>query len=247
MNLQQLAGRWLPETVKARLRPLLLSKAEFAQRKYDGEFNFWRQWVAEHGSEPETDYYRKFMMDMGGLKDQSFFDGLLCIDVGCGPKGSMTWLTNARAAIGVDPLAERYMELGCAAHPMVYLKAPVENLPFPWGYVDVVFSMNSLDHVDDLVAACREVRRVLRPGGCFIGSLNLEEPKTVCEPWTLTEQFLAQELFRGWAREYYEVRPRLHAAGHFAAYRYFYEECPESLLKAPGPKALWCRFRAPPT
>jgi ubiquinone/menaquinone biosynthesis C-methylase UbiE len=245
MKIKTLVGRCLPEPLKARLRPFAYSKAELLKQKHDAEFNFWRQWVKDHGSEPETDYYRKFMMDMGGVREQSLFDGLFCVDVGCGPKGSMTWLTNAKAAIGVDPLAERYMELGCAKHPMIYLHAPVERLPFPTAYVDVVFSMNSLDHVDDFPAACREIRRVLKPGGWFIGSLNLEEPATVCEPWTLTEEILNKELFAGWIREHHEVRPKLHAEGYFASYRYFYEACPEELRNAPGPKALWCRYRVP--
>ena len=60
MGLKKLVGRWLPELVKARLRPLILSKAEMLRRKHDAEFGFWLNWVKDHGSEPETAYYRKF-------------------------------------------------------------------------------------------------------------------------------------------------------------------------------------------
>ena len=245
MTLRNLVGRMLPESVKAKVRPWTLTRAEKLRRKNDAEMQFWRVWVAEHGSAPETEYYRKFMMDMGDVKDPSFFDGKVCVDIGCGPKGSMTWLTGAKAAIGVDPLGGRYMELGCLDHPMIYLKAGVEELPFADGYVDVLFSMNSLDHVDDFPAACREIRRVVRPGGWFIGSLNLDEPPTITEPLTLTEGLLDRELFSGWRREFHEIRPRLDEDGEFAPYRYFYEPCPEEEMRRPGPRALWCRYRKP--
>ncbi|MDD1776992.1 MAG: hypothetical protein LUQ65_02410, partial [Candidatus Helarchaeota archaeon] len=43
---------------------------------------FWEYWCSEHGVEPETDYYKKFMMDMGDIKDEHFFDGLICINIG---------------------------------------------------------------------------------------------------------------------------------------------------------------------
>lgn len=212
--------------------------------KTEHELGFWQARLADIGTEPGTDYYRKFMMRMGNVDDISFFDGLVCLDIGCGPRGSLTWLTNARAAIGVDPLAEQYRQFGIDRHRMIYLSCGAEHIPLPTGYVDVVFSMNSLDHVDDVHLVCAEIRRLLKPGGYFIGSLNLYEPATVCEPWTLTEAMLDEELFAGWERQYYEIQPRHDNPEQFGPYKYFFEPCPPELLAAPGPKALWCRFRA---
>jgi SAM-dependent methyltransferase len=212
--------------------------------KHDAEMRFWRDWLGEHGMGARTAYYREFMMNMGGVTDQSLFDDLICVDIGCGPMGSMTWLTNAKAAIGLDPLAQSYMEFGITEHEMIYLRAHAETMPFPGRYVDVVFSMNSLDHVDDLYAACREIRRVLKPGGYFLASLNLHEPATPTEPWTLTEALLAEHLFSGWKREFYEVRPKIEDGGD--PYRFFFQECPPELESSGGPRALWCRFKVPP-
>jgi ubiquinone/menaquinone biosynthesis C-methylase UbiE len=212
--------------------------------KHLTELSFWDEWIREQGTEPETEYYRKFMMSMGGLVDQAFFDGLICLDIGCGPKGSLTWLANARAAIGLDPLANAYARFGIARHNMIYLSCAAETIPFPDHYVDVVFSMNSLDHVDDLPTVCKEIRRVLKPGGCFIGSLNLNEPRSATEPWTLTEDLLEKLLFHGWERQYYQVRPKLDDPGHFGPYRYFFEECPKELMERPGFQVLWCRFKS---
>jgi ubiquinone/menaquinone biosynthesis C-methylase UbiE len=46
-----------------------------------------------------------------------------------------------------------------------------EALDFPDDSFDVVYSFGVLHHTPDMAAAFREVRRVLRPGGSFIGGL----------------------------------------------------------------------------
>ena len=232
----------IPRWLKKMLRRYFLGKRFLIPAKQRAEMQFWEQKFKAEGEAPRTEYYRKFMMDMGGIKDRSFFDNLICVDIGCGPRGSLTWLTNAGAAIGLDPLAEQYTQFGITEHNMTYLAAPAEKMPFPSHCVDVVFSMNSLDHVDDVIAVCSEIRRVLKPGGYFIGSLNLDEPPTLSEPFTLTEEFLERHLFSGWEKEFYKVRPKVDESGQ-VTYRFFYEDCAEKFLKAPGPKALWCRLR----
>ena len=225
------------------LGPYFFGKKFLKPAKQRVELIFWEQKFKAEGEAPRTEYYRKFMMDMGGIEDQSFFDNLICLDIGCGPRGSLTWLTNARAAIGLDPLADQYTRFGIAEHNMIYVSAPAEQIPLPSRYVDVVFSMNSLDHVDDVVAVCSEVRRVLKPGGYFIGSLNLDERKTLSEPFTLTEELLERHLFSGWEKEFYKIRPKPMDDKGNVTYRYFYEDCPKEILEAPGPRALWCRMR----
>lgn len=205
------------------------------------ELAFWAERLQDKRPENEPGYYKKFMMDMGGITEQRFFDDLICLDIGCGPRGSLNWMSNARARIGLDSLAEEYMQFGIAAHPMSYLWCSSEDIPLPSRYVDVVFAMNALDHVDNLKRTCADIRRVLKPGGWFIGSLNLNEPRSITEPWTLTEEFLAKHLFDGWRKEFYEIRPKIQPD----LYKYFYMECPPELMNRPGPKALWCRMRVP--
>ena len=51
---------------------------------------------------------------------------------------------------------------------MEYVADPVEHLSFADGSFDVVSSLNSLDHVDDLATAMSEIARVLVPGGSFL-------------------------------------------------------------------------------
>jgi SAM-dependent methyltransferase len=248
MNLKALVRPLVPDFVANPLRRLVWRAQSRHKRmglKQSHELTFWEDWYRKDGAAPLVDYYRKFMLAMGNVSDAEFFRGKVCVDIGCGPKGSLTWLDGiAKASIGVDPLAEQYRQFGIDKHQMIYLSAPAEHLPFPTGYVDVLFSMNSLDHVDDLPATCREIHRVIKPGGLFIGSLNLDEPETATEPWTLTENLLDRLLFGGWAGGFRDFRPKLATEESFGPYRYFFEPCPPEIARQPGPRAMWCRYKA---
>ena len=78
------------------------------------------------------------------------YDGKRVLDVGCGPRGSLEWAERAAERVGLDPLADEYQRLHSREHAMTYVAAPAESIPFPDGHFDVVSTMNSLDHVDDL-------------------------------------------------------------------------------------------------
>lgn len=43
-----------------------------------------------------------------------------------------------------------------------------EHLPYPDGFLDCVVSVSAMEYVEDIQAACDELRRVLRPGGSII-------------------------------------------------------------------------------
>jgi SAM-dependent methyltransferase len=77
---------------------------------------------------------------------------------------------------------------------MVYVKSTEKVIPLPSDFVDVLFTLNAIDHVSDFPAMCSEIIRVLRPGGLFIGSFNLNEPWNITEPQQLTEADIATHL-----------------------------------------------------
>ena len=108
------------------------------------------------------------------------------LDIGCGPRGSLNWADMARRRVGLDPLADDYRELGIASHPMEYVAAGAEAMPFEDDSFDVVTSLNSLDHVDDLGATVREVKRVLRPGGHLVLAVEVGHERTWTEPQALS-------------------------------------------------------------
>jgi SAM-dependent methyltransferase len=52
-----------------------------------------------------------------------------------------------------------------AGHPSRLVRADIRELPFAEGSFDAVYTMGTIEHIDEYVQAIAEVRRVLRPGG----------------------------------------------------------------------------------
>ena len=77
---------------------------------------------------------------------------------------------------------------------MVYLKCTEKVIPLPSDFVDVMFTLNALDHVDSFTDMCSEIFRVIKPGGEFIGSFNLEETASQNEPQQLNERIIKRNL-----------------------------------------------------
>jgi SAM-dependent methyltransferase len=138
-------------------------------------------------------HYQFFYTAHFGLEESRYRDQVL-LDLGCGPRGSLEWASMARRRIGVDPLANQYLRLGADRHRMEYIAAPAERIPLPASACDAVFSFNSLDHVEDVDHALREVKRVTRPGGLFLLLVEVNHPPTACEPHTLGPAPLVQSL-----------------------------------------------------
>ena len=79
---------------------------------------------------------------------------------------------------------------------MTYVSSGERSIPLPSNYVDVMFTMNAMDHVSSFSAMAAEVVRVVAPGGLFIAAFNLGEPPTVSEPQRLTEDRVCNVLLR---------------------------------------------------
>ncbi len=85
------------------------------------------------------------------------------------------------------------------------------RLPFPDAAFDRVIVSEVLEHVPDDVAAIREVRRVLRPGGTLAVTVPRWFPERVC--WLLSEEYHTNP--GGHVRIYKasELRGKLRSAG----------------------------------
>lgn len=82
-----------------------------------------------------------------------------------GHRGTVAALDRSMAAArAVDAVGVPFSLRGDACH-----------LPFADGVFDVLFARHMLYHVSDVVAALREFRRVLRPGGRCVTVVNLAE------------------------------------------------------------------------
>ena len=91
------------------------------------------------------------------------------------------------------------------SHDMIYLKCTENVIPMPSNFVDILFTLNALDHVDNFSYMCLEIMRILKPGGEFIGSFNLEEPATPYEPQQLNEKRIKENLLNDLVIQSYRI------------------------------------------
>nr|WP_295000758.1 class I SAM-dependent methyltransferase [uncultured Methanobrevibacter sp.] len=153
--------------------------------KHKHELKFWSDRVKDEKI-LENSAYEKFYIHDLKLSHEEFEDKAI-LDIGCGPRGSLEWADMARLRIGIDPLVNEYYKLngGTLFHKMHYVRAYSEDMPFPDEMFDFIFSINSLDHVDDLDETISEIKRVLKIGGIcgIIVDANHKPQKT--EPITI--------------------------------------------------------------
>ena len=82
---------------------------------------------------------------------------------------------------------------------------------------------------------CRELLRILRRGGSFIGLFNLDEPASVCEPQSLSEELIDRHLLRHLRVQSYRIAPK---GPDKDCYRYFFKPPPPRRAR---PRILWVR------
>jgi SAM-dependent methyltransferase len=177
------AARWKPwrklrkhlRHVRARMSPL--------RNKRAAELRYWKCKRAETGH-LANEFYEWLYTTYFGLP-RNFYADKRVLDIGCGPRGSLEWADMARERVGVDPMADQYRELGTDAHAMRYVTAGAERIPLPDQHFEVVAAFNSLDHVEDVDRAIREIKRLTTPSGLFLLIVEVNHPPTNTEPLTL--------------------------------------------------------------
>ncbi len=124
-------------------------------------------------SAPSTQYYRSCEMalirrELGDLAGKK----VLKLDLWNEARNTriLNWIeTQALQVVGLDlsyvvtRLAGRNSVSSGA--PLPVLQADIRELPFSSDSFDCVYSMGTIEHMDEYEQALREVRRVLRPGG----------------------------------------------------------------------------------
>jgi ubiquinone/menaquinone biosynthesis C-methylase UbiE len=101
--------------------------------------------------------------------------GPVLLEVGCGTGAYLTAMVKAGACngIGMDP-SRRMLERVPAHGPIACLQGHAECLPFTDRSVDMIYSVNVVHHIEDIVPYFREANRVLRPGGVLCTATDSE-------------------------------------------------------------------------
>lgn len=244
MSIRSVIAKMTPEPIKQVLRPIVYYREYHKyDSKYDAEFDFWRTRFKIDKGQFQNDRYSKLMLAMAQEDSDEFLRGKIVADFGCGPRGSLVWANAALMRIGIDVLADWYVEEftdNLIYHDMIYLKSTEHVIPLPSDFADVVYTLNAIDHVDNFSHMCNEIIRVLKPGGDFIGSFNLEEPPSDCEPQQLNETIIKEVLLDKLDIQSYRITqkgPKEDAYAPFFDGNLSYEEGQEG--------CLWVRARKP--
>lgn len=153
------------------------------------ELKFWSKKVIEEKTLKQISggapYEKFYINDFNFTHDD--YEGKSILDIGCGPRGSLEWADMASLRVGLDPLVNDYYKLGGGTlfHKMHYVSGYSEDMPFDDGTFDFVFSINSLDHVDDLDETISEIKRVLKVGGICGIIVDANHKPTKTEPLTI--------------------------------------------------------------
>lgn len=150
-------------------------------QKVECEFRYWANRYRIENRHLRNSHYAIVFTEPFNISGV-FFKGKKVLDIGCGPRGSLEWMFQARARVCVEPLTDDYAQFGTNDHSMVYIRSGVESIPLLSQSFDIVTSINNFDHVSDEEAGLREVVRVLRPGGTFLIIVEINTKPKRCEP-----------------------------------------------------------------
>lgn len=147
------------------------------------ELSYWKNRKEEEG-ELTNGYFSYFYTNHFGLTELDYKRKRV-LDIGCGPRGSLEWAVMAKERVGLDPLADEYLEMGADKHEMSYIADSSEQIPYRDAHFDIVCSFDSLDRVDDLEQSIEEIKRVTSPGGYFLLIVKINHEPTISEPQTV--------------------------------------------------------------
>lgn len=223
----------------------LALRSRHPAKKNEAELAFWKSRLEIDNGHFHNWHYERLMLGMAGEPNAEFLTEKVVADFGCGPRGSLVWASPARMRIGIDVLADHYADeftSNILSHNMIYLKSTELVIPIPSDYVDIMFTLNAMDHTDHFSRMCREIIRVIKPGGLFIGSFNLEEPVAVTEPQRLTLRIIQKSLLDYLEIESYRVTGKTERMSpETGSYTPFFEG---DLSYTPGEEGhLWVRGR----
>jgi SAM-dependent methyltransferase len=162
--------------------------------KHWREMTYWRKCYLRENKKLSCHWYKDIMLNMAQESDDTFLSGKIVADFGCGPRNTLGWINTTSLKLGLDVLAEKYLEFDTASYGTVYPIVTENNIALPDNFVDILFTMNALDHVDNLNKICSEITRIIKTDGLLIASFNLNEPFSWTEPQTLTEEKLKSTL-----------------------------------------------------
>ncbi|MFM2061928.1 MAG: hypothetical protein RLZZ507_1598 [Cyanobacteriota bacterium] len=200
------------------------------QEFYDASSGLWEQIWGEHmhhgyygadGKQQKERRQAQIDLIEEVLKWSGVKDAENILDVGCGIGGSSLYLAqkfNAQSTgITLSPVQaarakERALEANLGARSQ-FLVANAQEMPFADNSFDLVWSLESGEHMPDKTKFLQECYRVLKPGGTLIMVTWCHRPTDVL-PLTADEQKHLQDIYRVYCLPYVISLPEYEAIAH---------------------------------
>jgi SAM-dependent methyltransferase len=138
------------------------------------------------------------------------FKNMKLLEVGSGPMPSATCFSDCRLYC-LEPLLPDYLQIGFPLHyyqNVTFIHAAAEDIPIDDKFFDAVIAENSLDHVDNIVQAASEIRRVLKHGGLLRMHVHYHRP-AICEPIDIDDDLFVR-LFQ-WCGNIRKIKTSRHS------------------------------------
>ena len=139
------------------------------------------------GSANEKNYARRIK----GINHPEIGPHETVMDLGCGPYPNIQAMGGGTQILVDDLMGFYCSKLEFGKVPGLKIESRAEALPIADDSIDYVYSINMIDHVDDMVDACLEVARVLKSGGKLVLQSYFNSfPLLHTEPGMFDEHFL---------------------------------------------------------
>lgn len=101
-------------------------------KKNEAELSYWQSRYNIEKNNFGNFWYKKLMMSILEVTDEDVFKDKIILDFGCGPRGSLRWIHNAKLCIGADVLVPLYFKnfgKTMITHNMLYLTTTEDYIP----------------------------------------------------------------------------------------------------------------------
>ena len=139
------------------------------------ELKWWKNYLSSKNVTEYLEWKRDYWRDFLTYLPFSVSEETRVLDAGCGPAGIFSVLSQ-HEVVACDPLMDQYEEslkhFDAKKYPWTnFRNLAIEDFQFEEEF-DFVFSINAINHVNDLELSCQKLVKALRPGGKLIVSAD---------------------------------------------------------------------------
>jgi 2-polyprenyl-6-hydroxyphenyl methylase/3-demethylubiquinone-9 3-methyltransferase len=148
------------------------------------ELFWWKRYLGKKDHREYSNWKRTYWEEFLARLNLGSLENSRIMDVGCGPAGINTVLSQSKELVAIDPLLDSYMTLDyfdASEYPWVeYHSKSLENFDSEKRF-DMIFCINAINHVANIEVAFEKLIKLLHTDGTLILSSDVHR-----FPWLKT-------------------------------------------------------------